>query len=254
MNIEEIRADVFRLFDIRVDKDDPIWAFLYANREIIRDLEDIIELNKKENKEYHRNLKVELELFKETSHKSVQKSIEQFDFRIDEFHSDIRRIEAHHEDVINYHVRFKKDISKSCESRLEQMSGLFDSNIIALEDRVNSIVEAVDYTRFATNIEREVETIVRKSLQEVRAGVSMNNRAMDNLKDLNEHNILTIRRLDSQVSRMTTLGTIQTILFGASLTFLSLIYFSQGNLKFPSVDEVEKKIERSFANGQADER
>jgi len=241
MNIEEIRADVFRLFDIRVDKDDPIWAFLYANREIIRDLEEIIELSKKETKEHHKNIKLELEEFKKTSKDSVQQSIEQFDFRIEEFNRDINRVEKYHEDLISYNNRFKSEIRKMYDEKIEHIGNLFDSNIIAIEDRINSIIEAVDYTRFSKNIEREVDDVVRKSLQEVRAGVSINNRAMDNLREINELNESTIRRLNNQVSTLTTIGVFQTLLFGVSITFIGMIYFSQGTLRFANLLETKKE-------------
>ena len=241
MNIEEIRADVFRLFDIRVDKDDPIWAFLYANREIIRDLEEIIELSKKETKEHHKNIKLELEEFKRTSKDSVQQSIEQFDFRIEEFNRDINRVEKYHEDLISYNNRFKSEIRKMYDEKIEHIGNLFDSNIIAIEDRINSIIEAVDYTRFSKNIEREVDDVVRKSLQEVRAGVSINNRAMDNLREINELNESTIRRLNNQVSTLTTIGVFQTLLFGVSITFIGMIYFSQGTLKFSHLLDTKKE-------------
>jgi hypothetical protein len=249
MNIEEIRADIFKLFDIRVDKDDPIWAFLYANREVIRNLEDILELSKKENKEYYKQLKVDLEDFKRVAKDSVVNAIEQFDFRIDEFNRDITRIERHHQDVVNYHNRFKADMQKSCEDKLEQLSGLFDANIIAIEERINNIIAAVDYTKFSDNIEREVDDIVKRSLQEVRAGVAINNKAMEKLREINDQHEETNRKLSSKVSVLTTLGAVQTILFGASLSFLAMIYFSQGTLKFPTFGQSETvKSEVTFKN------
>jgi hypothetical protein len=248
MNIEEIRADIFKLFDIRVDKDDPIWAFLYANREVIRQLEDLLELSKKENKEYYRQLKLDLEEFKKVAKDSVLTAVEQFDFRIDEFNRDLSRMEKHHQDVISYHNRFKSDTQKSCDEKLERLSGLFDSNILAIEQRINSIISAIDYTRFSDNIEREVDGIVKRSLQEIRAGVSINNKAMEKLREINdEHEIMT-KKLNSRVSTLTTLGIIQSILFGASLTFIAMIYFSQGNLKFPSFEKHETKSEVQFKN------
>ena len=250
MNIEEIRADVFRLFDIRVDRDDPIWAFLYANREIIKDLEEIMELNKKETRDHHRNIKIELEEFKKTSKDSVQSSIEQFDFRIDEFNKDIARLEKLNENAINLKARFKTDLRKIYDEKTENLGNLFDNNIVAIEERINNIIEAVDYTRFSKNIEKEVENIVKKSLQEVRAGVSINNRVMENLKEINEANESTIRRLHSQISTLTTLGIFQTLLFGASATFIALVYFSQGTLKFSSVVETKKETSHILSEMQ----
>ena len=238
MNIEVIRADIFRLFDIRVDKDDPIWAFLYANRSIMQELKDIIELSEKETKKHHNDLKSELIEFKRTAKDQLNQSIEQFDFRIDEFNSDIRRLEKLNEDSVKMKNRFKTEIRKIYDENVDHMSGLFDSNIVALEDRINSIIEAVDYTRFSKNIENEVQDIVKKSLQEVRAGVSINKKAMENLKEINEINESTIRKLDSRTATLTTLGIFQTLLLGASITFIAMIYFSQGNIKFPSFEEL----------------
>lgn len=255
MNIEELRADIFRLFDLRIDKDDPIWAFLYANREVIRNLEEILELSKKENREYHKQLKLDLEDFKKTAKDSVHNAIEQFDFRIDEFNRDISRIERFHGELINYQNRFKSDMQRNFEDRLERLAQLFDSNMLTIEERINHIIEAVDYSRFSDNIEREVEEIVRKSLQEVRAGVAINNKAMEKIKELNEEHETTIRRLNSQISTITTLGVFQTIFFGASLTFLALIYFSQGTFKIPfgndsSKTKVENIVEMPKQNSE----
>jgi glucosamine 6-phosphate synthetase-like amidotransferase/phosphosugar isomerase protein len=111
MNIEQIRADIFRLFDIKVDKDDPIWAFLYANREVIRNLEDILDLSKSENKEYHKLMQIELEEFSKVAKESVRESIEQFDFRVTEFSQNISGLEKINNDLIFSHNRFKNDIT-----------------------------------------------------------------------------------------------------------------------------------------------
>lgn len=254
MNIEEIRADIFRLFDIRVDKDDPIWAFLYANREIIHELKDIIQLNTKDTKENHKNIKLEMEEFKNTAKESIKQSIDQFDFRLEHFNRDINHLAKHNEDLISYNNRFKSEIRKIYDDKIEHMGSLFDSNIIAIEDRIHSIIEAVDYTRFSKNIEREVDEVVRKSLQEVRAGVSINNRAMDNLREINELNESTIRRLNRQVSTLTTIGVLQTLLFGVSITFIGLIYVSQGTFKFSNLLEQNKETpyvvtEKTLNNG-----
>jgi len=237
MNIEDIRADIFRLFDIKIDKDDPIWAFLYANRSIMQELKDIIEVSEKETKQHHKDLKSELNEFKKTAKDLLNRSIEQFELRIDEFDNDIKRLEKLSEDSVNMKNRFKTEIRKVYDENIDHMSGLFDSNIIALEDRITSIIEAVDYTRFSKNIETEVQDIVKKSLQEVRAGVSINRKAMDNLNEINERNESTIRKLNTQVSTLTTLGIFQTLLLGASVTFIAMIYLSQGTLRFSTVEK-----------------
>ena len=186
MNIEQIRADIFRLFDIKVDKDDPIWAFLYANREVIRNLEDILDLSKSENKEYHKLMRIELEEFKKVAKESVRESIEQFDFRVTEFSRDISNLERINNELILFHNRFKNDITKDItqifDDKLDKLALLFDSNLIALEHRMKDIIEAVNYDKFAKNIEREVESVVKKSLIEIRGGVSINNKAMERIK------------------------------------------------------------------------
>ena len=171
MNIEQIRADIFRLFDIKVDKDDPIWAFLYANREVIRNLEDILDLSKSENKEYHKLMRIELEEFKKVAKESVRESIEQFDFRVTEFSRDISNLERINNELILFHNRFKNDITKDItqifDDKLDKLALLFDSNLIALEHRMKDIIEAVNYDKFAKNIEREVESVVKKSLMKL---------------------------------------------------------------------------------------
>ncbi len=246
MNIEQIRADIFRLFDIKVDKDDPIWAFLYANREVIRNLEDILDLSKSENKEYHKLMRIELEEFKKVAKESVRESIEQFDFRVTEFSRDISNLERINNELILFHNRFKNDITKDItqifDDKLDKLALLFDSNLIALEHRMKDIIEAVNYDKFAKNIEREVESVVKKSLIEIRGGVSINNKAMERIKELQDQQEHVTKDLKSKVSTLTILSVVQTILFGASLVLFAGIYFANDNLKV--IDNENFKIER----------
>jgi len=228
MDIEEIRADIFKLFNLKVDRDDPIWAFLYANREIVRNLEETLEINKKENRETHKQLKADLDEFKTAVKDTIYQVIEQFDFKIDEFNREMLRVERIQSDFTSYQSRFKADMHKIFEDHLEKLSELFDSNMLSIEERMNHIIEAVDYSRFSNNIEREVEEVVKRSLQEIKAGVAINNKAMEKINKLNEEHEAAIYRLNSQISTITTLGVFQAILFGASLTLVGLIYFSQG--------------------------
>jgi|GEM_PF-3292132 len=255
MNIEEVRADIFRLFDIKVDKDDPIWAFLYANREILRQFQDVEDINRNNTQKHYEHLTATFDEFKTTTQYTISQSIEQFDFRIDEFNSNVKKLERLNENSISVSGRFKSDIQKSYDTKIEQLSELLNSNIIVIEERINSIIEAVDYTRFSKNIEREVDDVVRKSLQEVRAGVSINNRAMDNLKEINELNESTIRRLNNQVSTLTTIGVFQTLFFGFSIAFVGMIYFSQGDFKLPNFLEGENQEQACILtdNGAANE-
>jgi hypothetical protein len=246
MNIEEIRADIFKLFDLRVDKDDPIWAFLYANREVIRNLEDILQLSKAENREYHKNLRLELEEFRKVAKDSVHTAIEQFDFRLDEFHRDIARTEKHHQEVTAYQDRFRSELKKDFDSKLENMSGIFDSHLVAIEERINNIIEAVDYTRFSDSVEREVSDVVKRSLHEIRAGVSINKKGIENLRELKDENESTIRRLENRISTITTLGVLQTVLFGASLTLLGIVYFSQEKLTF-TIEEPKEIVQEEVS-------
>lgn len=246
MNIEQIRADIFRLFDIKVDKDDPIWAFLYANREVIRNLEDILDLSKSENKEYHKLMRIELEEFKKVAKESVRQSIEQFDFRVTQFSQDIENLKRINNELILFHNRFKNDITNNVtqifDDKLDKLALLFDSNLIALEYRMKDIIEAVNYDKFAKNIEREVESVVKKSLIEIRGGVSINNKAMERIKELQDQQEHVTKDLKSKVSTLTILSVVQTILFGASLVLFAGIYFANDNLKV--IDNENFKIER----------
>jgi uncharacterized protein YPO0396 len=189
---------------------------------------------------------LELEEFRKVAKDSVHTAIEQFDFRLDEFHRDITRMEKHHQDAMAFHERFRMNSNKELDKKLEHMSSLFDANLMAIEERINDIIDAVDYTRFSDTIEREVSDVVKNSLHEVRAGVSINKKGIENLRELRDENESAIRRLEMRVSSLTTLAIFQTILFGASLTLLAVVYFSQGTLKFGGVEE-ETITERSVS-------
>ncbi len=246
MNIEQIRADIFRLFDIKVDKDDPIWAFLYANREVIHNLEDILDLSKSENKEFHKQMQIELEEFSKVAKESVRESIEQFDFRVTEFSRDISNLERINNELILFHNHFKNDITNDVtqifDDRLYKLASLFDSNLIALEHRIKDIIEAINYDKFAKNIEREVDSVVKKSLTEIRGGVSINNKAMEKIKELQDQHEHITKELKFRVSTLTTLSVVQTLLFGASLLLFAGMYFANDNLKV--IDNENSKIEQ----------
>ncbi len=247
MNLEQIRADIFRLFDIKVDKDDPIWAFLYANREVIRNLEDILELSKSENREYHKQMRIELEEFKRVAKESVRESIEQFDFRVEEFTRDMERLDKVHGELVQYHNRFKNDTTKAFDDQLDKLADLLDSNLMALEQRITHIVEAVNYDKFRQNIEREVDAVIKKSLTEVRAGVAINNKAMDRVRELQDQHEQVTRELKSRVSMLTVLSVAQTVLFGASLIFLAMIFFSNSSFDlFGNDSSSSSSIERGL--------
>jgi gas vesicle protein len=232
VNIEELRADIFKLFDLRIDKDDPIWAFLYANREVIRNLEDILEVSKEENREYHKTLKLELEEFRKVAKDSVHTAIQQFDFRLDEFQRNIGRIERYNENISTQQEKFNIETRQELDRKIENINSIFNSNIMAIENRMNAIIDGIDYTHFSSSVEREISDVVKNSLQEVRAGVSINKKGLENLRELKDDNESAVRRLESRVSSLTTLAIFQTVLFGASLTLLGIVYFSQGTLQF----------------------
>jgi len=232
LNIEEIRGDIFKLFDLKIDKDDPIWAFLYANKEVINNLEEILEISKKENKKYHKQLQQDMKDFAEGSKISVDNAIERFDFHIEEFNRDVDKIEKFNEDFKAFQNRHFQTTKKNCQENLNKLEELFDANIVTVEYRIKDIIDSIDYKKFNAELDKQMQSTLNLYLQEVRAGVSINKKGLEHLGSLKDDNEIMIKKLESRVSILTNLAFVQTIMFGASISFIGMIYFSQGNLNF----------------------
>ena len=226
MNIEEIRADIFRLFDLKIDKDDPIWAFLYANHKIVKHLEDILEVVKKENLEHHKEIKLYLEESKKIAKQSIYNTIEQLDLKIDEFNQEASRVERNRNELISYLNRFKLDFQRDSDEQLEKLSKIFDEHISTFEKKINRIVEAINYEEFRKDIEHEIVTVVKKSLREVRAGVAINKQIIKQFHETNERHEETIKKLNSRISTLTAIAIFQALLFGISIAFSTFVYFA----------------------------
>jgi hypothetical protein len=218
MDIEELRLDIFRLFDLKIDRDDPIWAFLYANKEIIEKINSIlIETNKsnlQSQQEFQENLR------------------EQFDEVLNEINSVFTEFKRQIS-LKTTKINFTHSDNKVSSTKIEDLENLVSKAQNNLEKIILESVEKIDIDSFSNEISKKINSDVQTNILRFFEEIDKKNleiqKNIETLNDLKFKLEEGIEQLNKKISYSNIITFVQAFLFGMTLSFLGFVYFDLSN-------------------------
>jgi hypothetical protein len=214
MNIKEIQNKIFEKFNIKIEQDDPIIAVILSNKAMMDSIKTVLQKSKETNANEYKQLKIEIKEFLDSRTKRL-------DFK---------------------ESALKKDLKEFQSKYIEMTNKIYEENLIQIENKIKETIQSTDYTDLNKEVSNQMESTLKHYLQEVRVGINIQKKGIENLTEIHNYNESTLQKLENRISVLTTFAFFQTIMFGASITLLIMLYFSSQNGFFFCPDTTKEKI------------
>jgi len=219
MDLEELRLDIFRLFDLRIDRDDPIWAFLYANKEIIKRIESLLKQTEEIKKESETEFKTDLKKEFRSIFIEINETLEEFK-------------KVLHINTTNISESYKQHNSLSGEE-IEKIVVKLNENITKaqknIEVEILNAVRNLDISSISYEVSRKINLDIKKSVlgffKELDSKNQVIQRNIDNLSELKRELAFATEKVNKKLTYVNIIAFFQTFVFGITLSMVMFIYF-----------------------------